>query len=99
MVEIILSVGPTLGPKKKGSYASKANCGVLNKCICLSIYFDVDEGQDQSFIFCNGKKLATFTSYSTDGAAPLEGDIALFLLYRHKMTESDILLHHKSINL
>ena len=56
----------------------------------------------------NGEKLATLTSYSTTGSiqitfgdlnpsgtAPLKGDNALFLLYGHRMTESDILLYHK----
>ena len=63
---------------------------------------DVDGGQNQSFICCNGKKLATFTSFSSlgstqmtfgdlnpsgSGTAPLKRDIALFLLYQNSITQ------------
>ena len=97
-----LTVGPTSGFKKGGSHVLKASSGVLNKWICLSVHWDVDGGQSQSFLYCNREKLATFTSFFSDGStqmtfgdlnpsgiAPLKGDIALFLLYRHRMTESD----------
>ena len=104
------TLGPTVHDRSIGTYKNKANCSDLNKWICLSIYWNRSAGTDGSFVYCNGQKLGSFTTITTTGSsrmiigdinltsvAPLKGDIAIFILYRHKMEESDILLHYKCI--
>ena len=104
------TIGPTTGSKSIGAYKNKANCSDLNKWLCLSVHWMETAGNNGSSVYCNGQKLSTFTTtttpgsnfmtfgnLNTSGTAPLKGDIALFILYRNKMEESDILLHHKCI--
>ena len=59
-------------------YKFKCGAGRLNSCTCLSVY-------------CNGQKLANFTSYSSTGSTKMTledlSPIALFILCRHRMTE------------
>lgn len=71
-------------------------------------HLDVDGESNASSVFCNSQKLVNFTSISLvgstkimlgdlnpSGVAPLKDATALFILYKNRMTESDILLHHK----
>ena len=103
------TIGPSTGDSI-GSYKNKANCSELNKWICLSVHWNQPAGNNDSSVYCNGQKLGIFTTTAAAGSSrtairasniygrpPLNGDIALFILYRNKMEESDILLHHKCI--
>ena len=104
------TIGPTVHDRSIGTYKNKANPSEINKWICLSIHWNQSAGTNGSFVYCNGQKLSSFTTITTQGSsrmiicdinltgvAPLKGDKAMFILYRHKMEESDILLHHKCI--
>ena len=75
---------------------------------CLNIHWDQPAGTNGSFVYCNRQKLGSFTTtigssrmiigdLNLTCVAPLKGDMAMFILSRHKMEESDILLHHKCI--
>ena len=92
------------------NFKTKANAGELNKLICLSVHWDnyTTPVGNNSSIYCNGKKLANFHSKVTtgsaqmtlsditlDGAALLNGNIAIFAVQKNKLIdEKDILLHH-----
>ena len=104
------TIGPTVLSRSIGIYKKKANCSDLNKWICLSIHWNQSAETNGSFVCCNGQKMGSFTTTTTTGSsrmiigdinltgvAPLKGDIAMFILYRHKMEVPDILLHHKCI--
>ena len=104
------TIGPTSGSKSIGTYKNKTNCSNYNLWICLSIHWKESAGNNGSSVYCNGQKMGVFTTKTTKGSnqttfrdlspsgiAPLNGDIALFILYRNEMEESDILLHHKCI--
>ena len=93
-----------------GSYKNKANRSELNKWICLPVHWNKPAGNNGSSVYCNGQKLGVFTTTTNAGSTrtaigasningrpPLNGDIALFITYRNKMEELDILLHHKCI--
>lgn len=91
-----------------GNYPSNANAGELNKWISLSIHWNVPDGAEGSYVYCNGKNIGNFTAVNrigfnylafgdinTSGVVNLDDDIALFAVYKEfKMTESDIKLHH-----
>ena len=94
------------------SYQTKANAGVLNKWICLSIHWDMDTtpNADESSVYCNGKKLATFTSKTSTGdsqltigdikktdvnKSPFDGSIIFFSVLKYqKMIQKDIKFYH-----
>ena len=89
-------------------YKSKANASELNKWKSLSIHWDVPGGSEASEIWCNGKKLANFTTRAStgsnemtfgdlnpNGTAGLKGDIAFYCVYKGtKHDELRIKLHH-----
>ena len=106
-----ITIGSTTSGYKsnhKAYYKNIGNCGEINQWICISILWDVENHQNASSLYCNGQLLVNFTSYTSPGSSkmnlgdinennvsPLNGSIALFLLYKNGIKESDILLHHK----
>ena len=63
----------------------------LRTWICLYVHWNIDAGTNGSYVYCNSKKRASFTSYSSagntqltfadinpNGKAQLDGDISLF---------------------
>ena len=104
---IVIGQNITNGRTPISDYQSKANAGEIGKWICLSVHWNIPS--ETSFVYCNGKKLADFTSRSSIGSpkmtfadlnpnsiAPFYGKIASFLLYKNKrLSKRDILLHHK----
>ena len=93
-----------------GSYQTKANAGELNKWICLSVHWDkyTTPVANESFVFCNGKKLTSFTAKTISGDShlvlgdvknstfsPLDGSIIFFSVLKYeKMTHEEILFYH-----
>ena len=91
-------------------YQSKANAGALNKWVCLSIHWDMytTPNNNESSVYCNGKKLTSFTSKTVSGDttltigdikngtnSPFDGSISFFSILKHeKMTEKEILFYH-----
>ena len=107
---IVIGINNVNGRSVIANHQSNAYPGVLNQFVCLSVHWDVDLGVDGSKVFCNGKLLTTFQARTSQGdnqlcfgnlnptgitGAGLDGDIALFLLYRNRMDERSIKLHHK----
>ena len=91
-------------------YKSKANTGDLNKWICLSVHWDMGSSpfSNESSVYCNGKKLRSFTSKTTTGdvkltlgniknsdISPFDRSIIFFSVLKYeKMTEKEILFYH-----
>ena len=108
---IIIGINSINGLNPISTHKTNAYPGVLNKFVCLSVHWDVDLGVDGSKVYCNGKNIGSFQSRTSQGynqlcigdmdknglitGAGLDGDIALFLLYRNRMDERSIKLHHK----
>ena len=74
------------------------------------MHWDVPSGPNGSSVYCNGKLLTKFESRTSAGSSKMtfgdlnpqgisgagfNGDIALFLIYRNRMDERSINLHHK----
>ena len=60
------------------AFKTKANAGDLNKWICLSIHWDMHSSPatNKSSVYCNGKKLASFTAKTSSGDSQITlGDI------------------------
>ena len=107
---VIIGRNPVLTKQPIALYKNKANAGVTNKWICLSIHWDNDTtpAAGASKVYCNGQKLADFHSryspgytkmifsnISTSNIAPFKGDISFFSMYKGKLiNEKDVLLHH-----
>ena len=96
------------GPNIVTSYPSNANAGELNNYKLLSVHWNLATEKNKSYIYCNGKKIISFTSNSTTGEntttigdlssilrAPLNGNIAFFSFYNKNLSEEIIMLHHK----
>ena len=107
---IVIGTNNVNGRSPIATHKSNAYPGVLNKFVCLSVHWDVPAGINGSTVYCNGKLLAKFESRTSQddnqlcfgnlnpngvSGAGLDGDIALFLLYRNRMDERSIKLHHK----
>ena len=86
-------------------YQTKANAGVLNQWICLSVHWNIPS--ETSYVHCNGKKVADYNSVSRTGSnqltfgninpygkAALNGSISCSLLYKKRISQRDIKLHH-----
>ena len=80
-------------------YKYKANAGVINKWVCLSIHWDnhTTPAGNHSSVYCNGQKLANFQSITslgstqvtfgdvnTSGIAPFKGDISFSLCIKEE---------------
>ena len=107
---IVIGINNVNGRSPIANHQSNAYPGVLNQFVCLSVHWDVPQGVNGSTVYCNGKLLTTFQARTSLGdnklcfgnlnpqgvtGAGLDGDIALFLLYRNRMDERSIKLHHK----
>ena len=106
---IIIGSNPILTKQPIAPYKNKANAGVINKWICLSIHWDnyTTPAAGASKVYCNGQKLTDFQSRSSvgstkmtfgdiniSGIAPFKGDISFFWVYKGRLiNEKDILLH------
>ena len=90
------------------SYPTNANAGELNSYKVLSLHWNASSAKNGSYIYCNGKKITSFTSNGTAGVstttigdlsstvrAPLDGNIAYLSFYDKFLPEQMILLHHK----
>ena len=103
---IVIGLNATNGKSVIAGYKTKANPGILNKWVCLSVQWNIPS--ETSYVYCNGKKLTDFTARTSvgslqmtfgdlnpSGIAPFYGKISCFLLYKNKrMTTRDIMLHH-----
>ena len=103
----VIGKNTTNGRAPISDYKTKANAGETGKWICLSCHWNIPS--ETSYVYCNGKNIATFKSISRQGSsqmtfadinplgkAGLNGQISAFMLYKNKrMTTQDILLHHK----
>ena len=103
----VIGKNTTNGRVPISDYKTKANAGETGKWICLSCHWNIPS--ETSYVYCNGKNIATFKSISKQGSsqmtfadinplgkAGLNGQISAFMLYKNKrMTTQDILLHHK----
>ena len=92
------------------AYQTKANAGVLNKWICLSIHWDMDTApvNNESSVYCNGEKLTSFTAKTSTGdtnltlgditvnlKAPFDGSIFFFSVLKYqKMSHQEIAFYH-----
>ena len=92
------------------AFLAKANASDLNKWICFSVHWDMRSSQNtnESCVYCNGEKFATFTGKTVSGDtklslgdiknntnSPLDGSIAFFSVLKYeKMTEKEILFNH-----
>ena len=106
----IIGSNPVGSLQPLAPYKNKANAGVINKWVCLSIHWDnyTTPAGNHSSVCCNGQKLANFQSrtspgstkmtfgdISISGMAPFKGDIFFFCVYKGRLiNEKDILLHH-----
>ena len=106
---IVVGSNTVLSNAPVASYQAKANAGEVAKWCCLSIHWVYNPYTYKSSVWCNGKKLANFTSsispgstqmtfgdLSPTGIAPLDGDIAFFGLYKGFVIAEDVIkLHHR----
>lgn len=91
-----------------GNYLLNVNVGELNKWILFSIYWNVLDGVEGSYVYCNGKNIGNFIvvnrigfnylvfgDINISGVVNLDGDIVLFVVYKEfKMIEFDIKLYY-----
>ena len=105
----LIVAGSNSGRDIVTSYPSNADAGELFKYKVLSVHWNPPSLINESYIFCNGKKILNFTSNNTTGAstttignlsntkksAPLKGDISFFSVYKNILSEQTIKLHHK----
>ena len=89
----VIGSNPVRRIQPSAPYKNKANAGVKNKWVCLSIHWDnyTSSTVGASKVYCNGQKLTDFQSRSSlgstkmifddinpNGIAPLKGDISFF---------------------
>ena len=92
---INIGSGAVNGHQPHAPFKNKANASALNVWICLSVHWNV--ASEKSFVYINGKYITEFNSRISPGSNKLtigdldpsgisgmDGDIAVFLLYKGK---------------